>query len=265
MIPLLILAGGRATRLAEHSVARPKFLMPLGDGVVFADLQLRWVHEQGFREVVVSVGYKAEMIVEAIGDGSRFGLSIRYADDGPAPLGTGGAVRRAASVDGRFPTQLAILYGDTMLDIDCAEVVAAAASTHALMTVIDAPPGQQPNASLFTDSAGRLLAHYDKRAPDPRWTQMDYGLSVVSQAFLEAMPSTVPFDLAEPLMAASRAGRLAGFRATRPFQEINTPEALERLQASVAQNGGNKASVAQNGGNKASVAQNAVSGARTRT
>jgi NDP-sugar pyrophosphorylase family protein len=219
MIPLLILAGGRATRLEAHSDDRPKFLMPVDDRRVFADVQLGWVHAQGFREVVLSVGYRADMIRGFVGDGSRFGLQVRYAEDGATPLGTGGAVKRA------FPTpppQVAVLYGDTILDLPCAEVVAQAKGAWALMTVSRCPPSEKANAHLEADGRAR----YDKKQPDPSWRHIDYGLSVLSQGFLSAIPDTTPLDLAVPLATASKEGRLQGYLATRPFHEINTPEAL---------------------------------------
>ncbi len=89
--PLLILAGGRATRLRDLSDDRPKFLLPIRDGLLFADFQLRWVKAQGFREVCLSVGYRGEQIEAYCGDGARFGLAISYAFDSPIALGTGGA------------------------------------------------------------------------------------------------------------------------------------------------------------------------------
>src|SRR5215471_4661761 len=93
--PLLILAGGRATRLGDLSDDRPKFLVPIASGLLFADFQLRWARRQGFREVRLSVGYRGEQIEAYCGDGARFGLALSYAFDGPISLGTGGAVKRA--------------------------------------------------------------------------------------------------------------------------------------------------------------------------
>jgi NDP-sugar pyrophosphorylase family protein len=223
MIPLVILAGGRATRLGAQSVERPKFLAPLQGQKVFADVQLAWVAAQGFRDVTLSVGYRAEMIEQAIGDGSRFGLTIRYVEDGPTPLGTGGAVRRAMA---SLNQQVAILYGDTMLEVNCAEVVKAAQGTDALMTVIACPSDQVANAD-FAD--GRV--RYEKRSPDPSFRYIDYGLSLVSPGFLAEIPADRANDLADTFAAFSKRGALAGYLATQPFREINTPEALEAFRA----------------------------------
>lgn len=222
MVPLVILAGGRATRLASRAADRPKFLMPVSARRTFADVQLEWVAAQGFTEVVLSIGHLGELIRDYVGDGARFGLDVRYVADGDAPLGTGGALKRALA---DAPPLAAVLYGDTVLDLDCRAVVEAAGGCTALMTVFEAPADQAANAHL---EGG--LVRYDKRRPDPSWRLIDYGLSVVSRAFVEEVPDTVPTDLADTLAAVARRGELRGYLATRPFHEINTPQALEAFQ-----------------------------------
>jgi NDP-sugar pyrophosphorylase family protein len=93
--PLVILAGGRATRLGPLSEDRPKSLVDVGLNQRFTDVQLAWASEQGFRDVVLSVGYRGKQIEEYCRDGSWYAMRLRYAYDGAEPLGTGGAVRRA--------------------------------------------------------------------------------------------------------------------------------------------------------------------------
>lgn len=222
MVPLVILAGGRATRLASRSADCPKFLMPVAERRVFADVQLAWVAEQGFTDVVLSIGYRGAMIRQYVGDGARWGLKVAYAEDGDSPLGTGGAVRRAFATP---PPLMAVLYGDTVLDLDCRQVVAEARGATALMTVMEAPRGEVPNAHLENG-----LVQYDKRAPRPDWKHIDYGLSVLSLAFVEEIPLVTPVDLADVFSSVARRGELRGHLATRPYHEINTPEALEAFR-----------------------------------
>jgi hypothetical protein len=71
---------------------------------------------------------------------------------------------------------------------------------------------------------------YDKKAPQPAWKHIDYGLSVLSAAFVEEIPLTTPVDLAEVFTVVARRGELKGHLATRPYHEINTPEALEAFR-----------------------------------
>jgi len=113
-LPLLILAGGRATRLGALSDECPKFLAPVSHDKVFADVQLHWAKQHRFSDVILSVGYRGTQIRAYCGDGARYGLQITYVFDGDTPPGTGGAVRKALYGVSDYA---AVLYGDTILDI----------------------------------------------------------------------------------------------------------------------------------------------------
>lgn len=222
--PLLILAGGRATRLRDLSDDRPKFLAPIRDGLLFADLQLGWVKAQGFREVRLSVGYLGEQIEAYCGDGARFGLAISYAFDGPVALGTGGAVKRAFRAP---PPWIAVLYGDTILSLNCSQALARATSdVLAVMTLLKDPPvGHICNATLLD---GRAL--HSKRNPKPGWRYIDYGFLCLSAEFIRRMPETTPLDLSLPLEMASTAGEVGALEVHKRFWEINTADSLEELR-----------------------------------
>jgi prepilin-type processing-associated H-X9-DG protein len=221
-VPLLILAGGRATRLGSLADDTPKFLMPVDEGRRFADVQLDWARSHGLRQVVLSVGYRGEEIRAYVGDGQRHGLQVRYSFDGPHPLGTGGAVKRAFP---RPPPLVIVTYGDTILELDVNAAVQAIGHQMALMTIIETPSGHRANAT-FVD--GHL--RYDKQRAAPDWRWLDYGLLVLSDRFLRELPDTTPLDLAQPLHDCSTRDELAAFRVARPFFEINTPEALEAFR-----------------------------------
>ena len=89
-----ILAGGLATRLRPLTESVPKSLLEV-NGEPFAVHQLRLLQSKGVRRVVFCVGHLGELIQRAIGDGTALGLQVDYSFDGPALLGTAGAVRNA--------------------------------------------------------------------------------------------------------------------------------------------------------------------------
>src|SRR5262245_2882952 len=97
-LPCVILAGGLATRMLPLTAARPKILLPVA-GEPFAAHQLRWLAAQGVRRVTIAIGHLGEQVRTFVRDGARFGLAVTYSDDGDAPLGTGGALRRAIDSD----------------------------------------------------------------------------------------------------------------------------------------------------------------------
>ncbi|MCX6606584.1 MAG: NTP transferase domain-containing protein [Acidobacteria bacterium] len=94
MLPVVILAGGLATRLRPITEHIPKALVQI-NGEPFLAHQLRLLRRNGIQRVVLSVAYKGEMIQDFAGNGSAYGLHIDYVFDGPTYLGTGGAIRNA--------------------------------------------------------------------------------------------------------------------------------------------------------------------------
>jgi NDP-sugar pyrophosphorylase family protein len=89
--PVAILAGGLAKRLRPATNKTPKALLSVA-GEPFLIHQLRLLHSQGLRRIVLCVGYLGEMITTELGDGSSLGMQIDYSFDGPTLLGTGGAL-----------------------------------------------------------------------------------------------------------------------------------------------------------------------------
>lgn len=224
-IPLLILAGGRATRLKHLSDRMPKYLMPIGENKCFADEHLKWVANSGFKKVFLSVGYLADQIVSYCQDGKQWGLQIEYIHDGSTPLGTGGAVRKSLAYSYDF---LAVTYGDTLLNFSVSDFVRQGIkqNSKALMTIIENPvSGHICNADLKN---GKIS--YNKLSPDPKWRFLDYGFLLLSRSFIKEFPGYIPLDLAVPLSDLSHKGELDGFICENRFWEIGSPEALQEFQ-----------------------------------
>src|SRR5262245_51608475 len=121
MLPVLILAGGLATRLRPVTERIPKALVEVA-GQPFICRQLSHLRAQGIEYIVLCTGYLGEQIEALVGDGSAFGLRVIYSYDGPRLLGTGGAVKRALPLaGGRF----FVLYGDSFLPCNFRSVEAA--------------------------------------------------------------------------------------------------------------------------------------------
>ena len=94
MMPVVILAGGLATRLRPITEKTPKALVEVA-GKPFVFHQLDWLKRQKVDQVVLCVGYLGEMIREQVGTGERWGMKIQYSFDGEKLLGTGGALQKA--------------------------------------------------------------------------------------------------------------------------------------------------------------------------
>lgn len=217
--PICVLAGGLGTRLGETVRDTPKPLLDVA-GEPFLIHQLRLLARYGAARVVLCVGYLGELIEERIGP-SQFGIDITYSYDGPSPIGTLGAVRKAATALGE---RFLVLYGDTYLRLDYRAVVAAweASGLPALMTVLR-NDGQWDASNVSFD--GTHVTEYDKRAPLPEMSWIDFGLGGLRADTLELVADPVD-DLADLYHDLAERGELFGFAASERFFEIGTPASL---------------------------------------
>ena len=131
--PAMILCGGVASRLGPLTANTPKSLLLL-NGEPFLAHQLNLLHKNGISQVVLCTGRFSSLIREYAGDGSRFGVQLEYSEDGPVPLGTGGAIRKALPLVGE---NFFTVYGDSYLPCDYSNVAQAffEGGKLALMTV----------------------------------------------------------------------------------------------------------------------------------
>ena len=137
LMQALILAGGEGTRLRPLTSTVPKPVVPLVDRP-FIVFMLDWLRGHGIDDVVISCGFMASGVHNVLGDGSAYGMRLRYVEE-PRPLGTGGAVKFAEELlDERF----LMLNGDVLTDIDLTAQLAqhertGARATLALVAVDD--------------------------------------------------------------------------------------------------------------------------------
>lgn len=225
-VPVALLCGGRATRLGELAQALPKALVEVA-GRPFVEHQLRGFEQAGVRRVVLCVGHLGDQIEERLGDGRALGLELAYSRDGERLLGTAGALQRALPLLGGL---FWVVYGDSYAFVDYRAVLASFARSDALalMTVFRNEGRWDRSNVVYRD--GRLL-RYDKSAPDPASTHIDYGVSLLRAEALDGVPPGAPADLADVFRGLSAQGRLAGFEVTRRFYEIGSPEGLAETRA----------------------------------
>jgi NDP-sugar pyrophosphorylase family protein len=225
MLPVGILAGGLATRLRPITETLPKALVEVV-GRPFICRQLDYLRTQGIRRVVLCLGYLGEMIQDVVGDGSKFDLDISYSPDGPVLLGTGGALKQAIPLLGEH---FFVMYGDSFLPVDFAPVERAffERGKAALMTVLENGDRWDKSNVLFHK---RELVEYNKHAPRPEMSFIDYGLGVLTSRTLETYPDGQPLDLAEVYHALSRKRQLAGYEVHERFYEIGSHSGLKETE-----------------------------------
>jgi len=225
LFPVVILAGGQATRLRPITETIPKCLVEVS-GVPFIDLQLRQLAVQGITEVVLLVGYLGEMVERHVSTGNNYGLKVKVVPDGPRLLGTAGSIRAALDL---LPKAFFVLYGDSYLRCSYAEIQLAFLNGQrpVLMTVHRNERRWDTSNVVFAD--GRVIS-YSKQHFLPEMNHIDYGLMVFRRELFNSIPVAHPADLADILAAQVKKGNVTGFEVRERFYEIGSHAGLRDLE-----------------------------------
>ena len=230
LMQCVILAGGLGTRIRSLYPTIPKAMIPVA-GWPFIHWQLKWLKEQGSSSIVLSVGYRAETIREFVGDGSAWGLKVRYVLEDPEDLrGTGGALRLAAE-QGVLEDVIAVFYGDSLLNVSLRTVLAAFEDRRAvaMMTVLrNKNRWEASNAQVST----RKVIRYTKEDPDRVGFEfVDYGLSCLQvHVIQEFVPPEGYCDIGKIYGRLASHGLLDAYEVVERFYEIGSSKGLRELK-----------------------------------
>jgi NDP-sugar pyrophosphorylase family protein len=168
------------------------------------------------------VGHLGELIQSAIGDGGALGLQVDYSFDGPALLGTAGAVRNALP---KLADSFFVMYGDSYLPCDYAAIAQTfkTAGVLGMMTVFR-NEGKWDTSNVEFE-AGKIVA-YSKTDRTPRMRYIDYGLGVFRKELFQSLLPGKACDLADLYTGLLRRKQLAAFEVQERFYEIGSPEGL---------------------------------------
>ena len=216
----MILAAGRGERMRPLTDRTPKPLLKAG-GKALIEYHLEALREGGFQEVVINMAHLSEQIPAALGDGSAFGLNIRYADEGKAALETGGGIFNALPLLGDEP--FLVVNGDVWCDYALIPRTLAEQDL-AHLVLVDNPP-QHPQGDFHLDH-GRV-----RNEGEPRLTFAGIGY-YRPELFSDAKPRAFP--LAPLLRAAADQDRVSGEHHRGRWSDVGTPERLHELDEQLA-------------------------------
>ena len=226
----LIFAAGLGERMRPLTDHTPKPLLEAGGRPLIA-WHLEKLAAAGVHYVVINTSHLAGQFPEALGDGSRWGLRIRYAYEGPTPLETGGGMLNALPLLGDAP--FIAINGDVHSDVDYAALPPQPQGLAHLVMVDN--PAHHPDGDFVLDAEGRLHAE-----GAPRLTFS--GIGVYRPELLRdwrtatgdtpgAGAAPARFRLAPLLRAAMAAGQVHGTHHRGAWTDVGTPARLADLDA----------------------------------
>jgi mannose-1-phosphate guanylyltransferase len=217
----LILAGGEGTRLRPLTSTVPKPVVPLVDRPFIA-FMLDWLRTHGVEDIVISCGHMASGVRNVLGDGSAFGVQLRYVEE-PTPLGTGGALKYAeALLDDRF----FMLNGDVLTDLDLSAQLAQHERTGAAATLALTPVEDPTNYGLVrTDGDGAVTEFVEKPSYDQIDTRnISAGAYVLERSVLDLLEPGRPASIERDVFPRLVGEGLYGYVSPGYWLDIGTPE-----------------------------------------
>lgn len=148
----MVLAAGRGERLRPLTDTMPKPLVSVGGKPLIA-WHLAALARAGIREVVINLSWLGEQLRAALGDGRAFGLAIRYSEEGPVPLETGGGIFRALPLLG--PEPFLLVNGDIWTDL-AFDSLALGSGALAHLVLVPNPP-QHPRGDFGLEPGGIVV------------------------------------------------------------------------------------------------------------
>ena len=211
-----ILAAGRGERMRPLTDHTPKPLLVAG-GKPLIVWQLERLAAAGFREVVINHAHLGSQIEQALGDGTRWGLHIRYSPEPPGALETAGGIANALPLLGDQPFLL--VNGDVYCDMDFGHFLGSTATAHLVM--VD-NPAHHAGGDFSLDGDRVVVANGEQ-------TLTYAGIGVFSPAFFASVQPGTVMKLRPLLDAAIAAGTLTGERFTGRWVDVGTPQRLAEL------------------------------------
>jgi len=219
----MILAAGRGERLRPLTDRTPKPLVEAG-GMPLIEYHIRSLARAGFREIVINQGHLGDQLPPAIGDGSRWGITIHWSDEQPEALETGGGIHQALPLLGSGP--FLVVNGDIWTDYPFSRLRAVKCDWAHLVLVPN--PAHHP-AGDFSLQHARV-----RPAGDNKLTFSGIGV-YHPRLFDGCAPGK--FSVVPLLRSAMENHLVTGERYGGRWEDIGTLERLESLRAELAASG----------------------------
>jgi len=224
----VIMAGGEGTRLKSVTGETPK-PMALLCGKPILEHILLLLKKHGIKNVCISLRYRPEVITSYFGDGSAFGMTIRYNIE-EHPLGTAGGVK--ACLTRNTGDSFLVISGDCACDFDLKRLMAAHMVRQNAVTMA-LYPCENPLrfGTVLTDERGRVVSFMEK----PGWNRVvsdlvNTGIYIIEKNAMSLVPDGKPFDFSKQLfpLLMSKGYTIGGIVMQGYWCDIGTPREYHR-------------------------------------
>jgi NDP-sugar pyrophosphorylase family protein len=218
---VVILAGGKGTRLKPYTTVFPKPLMPIGEMPIL-EVVLRQLKSYDFQNITISVNHLADLIMNFFGDGSQLGLKISYCLE-DKPLGTAGSLSLVEDLTDPF----LVMNGDLLTTLDYSALLKYHLSSQSKATIgVFQRKVKIDFGILEIDNNKKLLDYREK--PEYEFV-VSVGINVMDKSVLEYIPKNEYLDIPTLIMNLKKHGHeISTFRSECEWLDIGRPDDYEK-------------------------------------
>lgn len=226
-----ILAAGAGTRLRPLTDTCPKPMLPVAGEPLLVHT-LRWLQRYGVEEVALNLHHLPEVVQDGLGEGTQFGMRLRYSYE-PELLGTAGAVRRVADTAPDFFNEtFLVVYGDLLVNLDISELLAFHRMQGSRFTLaLKRTTTPQSQGMIEVDATGRVTRFVEKPQVWDGGDTANAGVYLCEPAVIAHLPpgfSDFGHDIIPKLLREGTP--VYGLPLTGYLLDIGTPEAYAQAQ-----------------------------------
>ena len=179
----LILAGGSGTRLRPLTYEIPKPMLPV-NGRPILEHVIEQLKKVEFLDIIISIGYLGSKIKEYFGDGSKFGVRVRYSEE-TTPVGTGGAIKKNQNL---FHDDFIVLNGDNLFDFDLNKIYDFHKKDKPLATLALVSQDDVSQFGVVEMEGNKIVKFIEKPKTEQTSHLVNAGIYVINPSFLSFIP-----------------------------------------------------------------------------
>lgn len=228
---VVIMAGGKGTRIASIASDIPKPMIKIGDKPIL-EHEIECLKKQGLTDIIITVSHLGNIIMEYFGDGSKispatgkeFGVNIEYFVE-ETPLGNAGALFK---IKNKLKSDFLLLNADSLFNVDFNRFIKFHKENKALVTLFTHPNSHPYDSGLIiTDENNIVLEWLNKEDERPVWynNRVNAGLHIISPQILEKNIDKEKIDLDRDLLKPlAGTGKMYAYNSPEYVKDMGTPE-----------------------------------------
>lgn len=219
---IVIMAGGKGTRIAEINAEVPKPMIEIGGKPILL-YQIEGLKKQGYTDIVLIIGHLGSVIEDYFGDGSKFEVNITYIKE-ETPLGTAGALYY---LRGAVDEDFLLLNGDVIFDVDIARFAAFHKEKGGLVTILTHPNNHPYDSGIIISDEEGTVTKWLTKEEERLWykNRVNAGLHMMSPKILDRFVECKKTDLDRDILKALiPEGQLHIYDSPEYIKDMGTPE-----------------------------------------